>query len=90
METLDYASILRHASDSLKNEGRYNQADILRDAADAFAEQAEELAQLQAIREAAGEYLAFMSSKDGIAWLDYKAESERMEIKLASLLGENK
>ena len=52
METVNYAGILKHAANSLKEEGRYNQADILRDAAEAFEKQAEELSQLQAIREA--------------------------------------
>ena len=33
---VDYASILRHAAESLTEEGRHNQASILKDAADAY------------------------------------------------------
>jgi hypothetical protein len=38
METkVNYANVLRSAAESLTREGRHNQADILKDAADAFA-----------------------------------------------------
>jgi hypothetical protein len=37
MEQLNWYRILEKASESLKSEGRYNQASILKDAADAFA-----------------------------------------------------
>lgn len=38
------------------------------------------------IEKAAREYLDFMTSKKGVSWLDYRAESERLENNLREAL----
>ncbi len=46
-DKLNWTEILKHASESLREEKRYNQADVLRDAANAFASQQAEIKRLR-------------------------------------------
>ena len=46
---VNYAEILKHAAESLKSEGRYNQAGVLTDAANAFVQLRAQIAAVQAL-----------------------------------------
>jgi hypothetical protein len=63
MDAVDYAVILRSCADSLADEGRHNQADILRDAAEAFSALKSRLAEAEKIIEMGLNVHAFVSRR---------------------------